>query len=173
MNSTIKKMTVSAMFLALAFVLPFLTMQIPQFGAMLSPMHFPVLLCGYFCGWPWGLLVGCIAPLLRSLVLGMPIMFPMAICMAFELATYGAVAGYLYQVLPTKKSNVFVSLVVAMIVGRMVWGMAMFACMGFDAARFGFTAFISGSILNAIPGIILQVIIVPGLVMTLDKNPVK
>ena len=87
MPTYIKKITLSAMFLALAFVLPFVTMQVPQIGAMLCPMHFPVLLCGFICGSSWGLLVGFIAPILRSVVLGMPMMFPTAICMAFELAT--------------------------------------------------------------------------------------
>lgn len=166
-RNSIRNLTLSSMFLAIAFVLPFITMQIPQFGAMLSPMHFPVLLCGFFCGWPFGLLVGFIAPILRSVILGMPMMFPTAICMAFELATYGVVAGYLYDKLPKKRSNIYVSLIVAMIMGRIVWGVAMFACMG---ANFGFSAFLSGAILNAIPGIILQLIIVPSLVMILDKK---
>ena len=45
-----RKLTLSAMFMAIAFVLPFLTGQIPQIGSMLCPMHIPVLLCGFFCG---------------------------------------------------------------------------------------------------------------------------
>ena len=96
-KNEIKIITLSAMFLALAFVMPFLTGQIPQIGSMLCPMHIPVLLCGFFCGAPWGIGVGFIAPLLRSITLGMPPMFPKAICMAFELATYGFIAGFLYR----------------------------------------------------------------------------
>ena len=109
----IKKLTLSAMFLALAFVMPFLTGQIPQVGSMLCPMHIPVLLCGFFCGAPWGLVIGLIAPLLRSVTLGMPPMFPTAFCMAFELAAYGFVAGYLHNKLPRRKINVYVSLISA------------------------------------------------------------
>ena len=105
-RTEIKKMTLSAMFLALAFVMPFLTGQIPQVGSMLCPMHIPVLLCGFFCGAPWGMLVGFAAPLLRSFTLGMPPMFPTAFCMAFELATYGFVAGWLHGKLPNKKAYV-------------------------------------------------------------------
>ena len=102
-KNDIKKLTLSAMFLALALVMPFLTGQIPQIGAMLCPMHIPVLLCGFFCGGPWGLLVGFVSPVLRSIIFGMPTMFPKAICMAFELATYGLVSGLLHKVLPKKK----------------------------------------------------------------------
>ena len=91
----VKQLVLASMFLALALALPFLTGQIPQIGSMLCPMHIPVLLCGFFCGWPWGAAVGAVAPLLRSLIFGMPPMFPTALCMAFELATYGAVSGYL------------------------------------------------------------------------------
>ena len=101
-NNTLN-MTLAALFLALSYVMPFLTGQIPEFGAMLCPMHIPILLCGYFCGWSWGLGVGFAAPLLRSLILGMPPLFPTGICMAFELATYGLIAGLLYKVLPKKK----------------------------------------------------------------------
>lgn len=170
MNNKINNLVFSAMFLALALVMPFLTGQIPQIGSMLCPMHIPVLLCGFFCGGPWGLLVGAIAPILRSFVFGMPPLFPTATCMAFELATYGLVAGLLYQKLPHKKWNVYVSLIVAMILGRVVWGTAMFGCMGFDIQKFGWSAFIGGAVMNAIPGIVIQLLLIPALVITLDKS---
>lgn len=169
MRNEIKKLTLSAMFLALAFVMPFLTGQIPQIGAMLCPMHIPVLLCGFFCGAPWGLGVGFIAPLLRSITLGMPYMFPTAVCMAFELATYGFVAGFLHNKLPKKKVNVYVSLLCAMIIGRFVWGIVMFVCMGFDTSAFGLSAFMAGAVLNAVPGIVVQIVLIPLLVITLEK----
>ena len=134
-RNEIKKLVFSAMFLALAFVMPFLTGQIPQVGSMLCPMHIPVLLCGFFCGAPWGLAVGFIAPILRSFTLGMPPMFPTAFCMAFELATYGFVAGWLHNKLPKKKMNVYVSLLSAMVIGRLVWGVVMFCCMGLNVSK--------------------------------------
>lgn len=172
-RNDIKKLTLSAMFLALAFILPFFTGQIPQIGAMLCPMHIPVLLCGFFCGSPWGLLVGFVAPILRSFVLGVPPMFPKAFCMAFELATYGFVAGYLHNKLPKKKANVYVALLGAMLIGRLVWGVVMFACMGLDASAFGFSAFLTGAVLNALPGIALQIVLIPIIVITLEKVVVK
>ena len=166
----IKKLTLSAMFLALAFVMPFLTGQLPQIGSMLCPLHIPVLLCGFFCGATWGLGVGFIAPILRSFTLGMPQMFPTAFCMAFELAAYGFVSGWLHNKLPKKKVSVYVTLLSAMIIGRLVWGIAMFGCMGFDISKFGFSAFLAGAVLNAIPGIILQIIVIPILVITLEND---
>lgn len=172
-RSDIRKLTLAAMFLALAFVLPFLTGQIPQIGSMLCPMHIPMLLCGFFCGAPWGLAVGLLAPVLRSFVLGMPPMFPTAFCMAFELAVYGFVAGWFHNKLPKKKYYVYVSLLCAMVLGRIVWGIVMFACMGLNASNFGFTAFVTGAFTNAIPGIMLQIVLVPILVILLDKNSEK
>ncbi len=168
-RNEIRNLTLSAMFLALAFVLPFFTGQIPQIGSMLCPMHIPVLLCGFFCGAPWGLGVGFIAPILRSFVLGMPVMFPTAFCMAFELAAYGFVAGWLHKTLPKKKLNVYVVLLCAMMIGRIVWGCVMFVCMGLDVSAFGLQAFLVGAVFNAVPGIVLQIVIIPVIVISLEK----
>lgn len=169
-KNDLKKLTLSAMFLAIAFVMPFLTGQIPQVGSMLCPMHIPVLLCGFFCGAPWGLVVGIIAPILRSIVLGMPPMFPTAFCMAFELAAYGFVAGWLHERMPKNKIYIYVTLFAAMIIGRIIWGAAMFGCLGFDISKFGFQAFLMGAVINAIPGIILQIVFVPVFVMLIEKK---
>ena len=171
-NNKILKMVLAALFLAIAYVLPFFTGQIPEVGAMLCPMHIPVLLCGFICGWNWGLLVGFIAPLLRSVALGMPPMFPTAICMAFELATYGAIAGIMHKKLSSKKWYVYLSLIIAMIAGRIVWGGAMYICMGIKGGAFTLAAFFAGAITNAIPGIIVQLILIPIIVIMLEKAKV-
>ena len=168
-KKVIQKITLSAMFTALAFVLPFFTMQIEKIGDMLCPMHIPVILCGFICGAPWGLLVGVISPLLRSLIMTMPPMFPTAICMAFELGTYGLVAGLLYNALPKKKPYIYVSLAGAMVTGRIVWGIARIVLLGFDFSKFGWSAFWTGAVLNAIPGIIVQIVLIPVVVMALEK----
>lgn len=165
-------LTLAAMFLALAYILPFFTGQIPQIGSMLCPMHIPVLLCGFICGWPWGLAVGFLAPLLRSITLGMPPLFPTAFCMAFELAAYGAVSGLLHKSLPKSKMNIYISLLTAMIAGRLVWGAVMFFCMGLNSESFGFSSFLAGAVTNAIPGIIVQIVLIPILVMILEKADV-
>ena len=157
------------MFLALAFVMPFLTGQIPEIGSMLCPLHIPVLLCGFICGWPWGLLVGFLAPLFRSFILGMPPLFPTAVCMAFELATYGAVTGLMHSILPKKKPFIYCSLLTAMVLGRLVWGAAMYVCMGITGGTFTIAAFLAGAVINAIPGIVVQIVLIPVLVMLLER----
>ena len=169
-RNKILKMVLAAFFLALAYVMPFLTGQIPEIGSMLCPMHIPVLLCGFICGPVWGLGVGIAAPLFRSLTLGMPPLFPTALCLAFELAAYGAIAGFLHKYLPRIKPFIYCSLLTAMLVGRIIWGAAMFICMGINGGSFTFAAFIAGAVTNAIPGIIVQIILIPILVMLLD-NP--
>ena len=100
-------MTIAAMCLAIAMLLPFLTGQIPTIGAMLSPMHIPVLLCAFFANWKWAALVGFTAPLLRFAIFYMPPM-PFGIAMAFEMATYGLVVSLMYNALPKKKINIYV-----------------------------------------------------------------
>ena len=164
-----RRLTYSALFLALAMVLPFLTGQIPEIGSMLSPMHIPVLLCGFLCGWPWGLAVGFIAPLLRSVLFGIPVMFPGAVAMAFELAVYGTVSGLLYSILTGKKWSIYVSLVTAMIAGRVVWGIARLVLAGLSGKSFTWELFIAGAFTNAVPGIILHIVLIPVLVMVTER----
>lgn len=165
----IRKIVLAGFMMALGIVLPFVTGQIPQIGSVLLPMHIPVLLCGFVCGWSYGLAVGFIVPLLRSMMFGMPPMMT-AIAMAFELATYGTLTGILYKKLPGKKVKVYISLIGAMILGRMVWGVVSLVIYGVTNAVFTWQIFIGGALLNAIPGIILQLIVVPVLVLAIEKN---
>ena len=165
----IQKMTYSGLYLAIALVLPFLTGQIPEIGSMLCPMHIPVLLCGFICGWPWGLAVGFVAPLLRSALFGMPPMFPTGVAMSFELAVYGIVSGILYRLLPKKKWAIYVALLCAMIAGRVAWGAARFVLAGVSGGAFNFSMFLAGAVTTAIPGIILHIILIPLLVMSFER----
>ena len=168
-NNSIKKMILAAMFLAIALVLPFLTGQIPQIGNALCPMHFPVLLCGFFCG-PWyGLAVGFAAPLLRFVLFGMPVLFPMGISMCFELATYGLVCGLLYSKLPKKTGNIYVSLICAMISGRIVWGAVRALLSGVAQSPFTWAAFWAGAFTTAVPGIVIHIVLIPLIVMALRR----
>ena len=168
-RARVRRLTYAALYLAIAMVLPFVTGQIPEIGAMLCPMHIPALLCGFMCGWPWGLAVGFIAPLLRSAVFGMPAMFPAAVAMAFELAAYGTVAGILYRVLPRKKAFVYVVLILSMLAGRIVWGAARVALAGLADSPFTWAIFLAGAFTNAIPGIILHIVLIPVLVIAMER----
>ena len=165
-----KKMVLAAMFLALALILPFLTASIPELGNALCPMHLPVLLCGFFCG-PWfGLTVGFTAPLLRFVLFGMPPLVPIGVAMSFELAAYGLLSGLLYRILPKRRPYLYVSLLGAMLGGRLVWGAARVVLYGLGKAPFGWAAFLAGAFTNAVPAIVLQIVLIPLLVMALEKK---
>lgn len=166
-----KNMTLSAMFLALGLVLPFLTGQIPQIGSMLLPMHIPVMLCGLICGWQYGAVVGFIMPLLRSALFGAPVMFPAATAMAFELMTYGLVAGLMYGLSRWQCIvALYRSLIVAMLAGRAVWGVVQVIQLGFSGSEFTWAAFMSGAFLNAVPGIVVQLILIPAIMAALNRT---
>ncbi len=165
MKKNVKNLCLSAACLALCMVLPFFTGQIPQIGSALSPMHIPVLMCGLLCGWPYGLVIGFIAPLLRFLLFGMPPLMPTGLAMMFELAAYGAVSGLLLKLLPRKLPFLYVSLIGAMLAGRIIWGIARFILGLAVGPAFTISAFLSGAFVTAIPGIICHILLVPPVVI--------
>ena len=166
----IRKLTFSALYLAIALVLPFLTGHIPEIGAMLCPMHIPALLCGFVCGWPWGMAVGFVSPLLRSLLFGMPTAYA-AVAMAFELAVYGAVIGFLYAHSKWQCIKaLYKCLIPAMLAGRLVWGAVRVLLSGVAGQAFTWEMFLSGALLTAIPGIVLQLTLIPALMLALDRT---
>ena len=168
-ENDIRKVVFSALLLALAVVLPILTGQIPQIGNLLLPMHIPVLLCGYVCGCPWGLIVGLCAPILRALIFNVPVLWPTAIAMAVELAAYGALAGFMYKRLPKTSGWICLELVIAMLVGRLLWGAAVWIIAAATGEEFTFAIFFETTITMAIPGIVIQLVLIPLLVTELQK----
>lgn len=170
-KSDILRLVLTAVLLAVGLVLPFLTGQIPEIGGMLLPLHLPALLCGFVCGWPWGLALGFILPLLRSLLFGMPPLMPTAVCMAFEMAAYGAAAGLLYKRLGGETpAALYASLIGAMLIGRLVWGLASYLIYSLFAEHvFTLAAFWLGGFANAWPGMVLQLILIPAILLALRK----
>ena len=165
------KPVTGAMFLAIGLVLPFLTGQIPQIGKMLLPMHLPVILCGFICGPYYGLLVGFILPLVRSFIFSMPVMYPAAIAMAFELGAYGFLTGFLFTRARWQcMKSLYRCLILSMLGGRIVWGVATAVLMGVGGEAFTLSAFLSGAFLTSIPGIILQLVAVPAVMLALNKT---
>ena len=171
MKQSTKQLTVSALLFALGLVLPFLTGQVPQIGNMLLPMHFPVFLCAFLCGWQYALFLGFLLPICRSMIFGMPHMFPVAIAMAFELAAYGLIAGLIYGRSKQKSTaSLYIALISAMILGRVVWGIVEVLLLGIGENAFTWQMFLSGALLEAIPGIILQLILIPGILVVLRRS---
>lgn len=168
-NQSLRNLLLAAMFLAIGLVLPFFTGQIKEIGNMLLPMHLPVFLCALICGWQYGTAAGFIMPLLRFALFSMPRM-PTALAMAFEMATYAFVAGFLYSRARWQCTRMlYRSLIIAMIAGRIVWAAAMIVLLGLSGGVFTWQMFISGAFLNAIPGIILQLVLIPAIMVALDR----
>ncbi len=170
-QSPVVKTVLSALFLAIGLVLPFLTGQIRQVGNMLLPMHLPVLLCGLMCGWPYGLVVGAVLPIMRSLLFTMPALYPSALAMTFELATYGFLAGFIFGISRWKcLRTLYRALVAAMLGGRLIWGLAMLCLLGFTGEWFTLGAFWTGAFATALPGIILQLVLIPSIMLLFHKT---
>lgn len=170
-REALRRLALSAMFLAIGLVLPFFTGQIQQIGNMLLPMHIPVMLCGLICGWQYGAVVGAVLPLTRSLLFGMPPIYPTAIAMAVELCIYGLAIGFIYGLF--KKQNllsVYLALVPAMLLGRAAWGGAQAVLLSMQDTAFTAKAFLAEGFLNAIPGIILQLLLIPAIMSTLHAT---
>ncbi|MEG1474941.1 MAG: ECF transporter S component [Longicatena sp.] len=165
MTNNVKRLTLSAFFLALGLILPFAFHSIgPSGGAFFLPMHIPVLLCGFICGPSYGALVGVITPLLSSAITGMPVLMPTGIAMMLELMTYGFLSGLLIQ-----KKNVYVSLLFTMFVGRMVSGLANLVLLSYLGKAYTLTIFLSAAFVSALPGNILQILIIPLLLNVVKK----
>ena len=162
-----RHIVLSGLFVALGLVLPFFTGQIPSIGNKLLPMHLPIFLCGFILGGPIGLAVGLITPILRSVLFGMPPFYPVAISMSLELATYGGLTGFLFKKLSKNTLNIYLSLVMAMIAGRIIWGVAMVVLLSINGAAFTLKMFLSGALINSTPGLIAQIIIIPVLLISL------
>lgn len=175
MKKNTKKLCLAGICLALCLVLPFFTGQIPEIGNMLSPMHIPVLLCGFICGPVYGALVGFIAPFIRYFLFQMPPLIPSVpggpsgLSMAFEMAAYGFVAGICIKLFSFSLKGVYASLIAAMLIGRVVWGIASYLVFLSLGMRFTMQLFIAGAFINAIPAIILHLLIIPPVVMAVRK----
>ena len=173
MDSKTKNLSLASLFIAVGLILPSLvTMHIPEIGRMLLPMHIPVLFCGLICGRKYGLIVGFILPLMRGFLVGLPVFFPNGIAMAFELATYGFVIGLFYHHTAPQKNMVtlYLSLIAAMTAGRIVWGSAMALLLGFGGGQFTLQLFIAGAFVNALPGIVIQLVLIPIIMTALNRT---
>lgn len=170
MQERTKKLVLSAMLLAIGMILPVITGHVPVIGNMLCPMHIPVLICGFLCGWQYGLAVGFMLPYLRYVLTGFPILIPNGLAMSFELAAYGVLSGLLYAHAKRQTiGSLYACLITTMIGGRLVWGLVRTVLSHFVGAAFGWQAFISGAFLTAIPGILIQLLLIPAILIGLDQ----
>ena len=168
MDKNTRNMVLSAMFIALGVTLPQAFHAVPNAGSVFLPMHIPVLICGYIVGPVYGLIVGLLTPLLSSLLFGMP---PAAMLpsMLFELGVYGLTSGLFTRIIkiPNKVVKVYVVLILSMLCGRVTYGVL--NALIFRAGNYSLQAWLSAAFITALPGIIIQLIVVPAIILALDK----
>jgi thiamine transporter ThiT len=168
-QTPIQRLAFASLFLALSIVLPLLISPIPEIGQRLLPMHIPVLLCGFFCGWKYGFIVGVLAPLLKTLFPPAPPIYPIGIAMSLELGTYGLITALFYQLLPKKNYFTYLTLIIAMVCGRVIYGIVISILISFEGRMYTLSLFVSQTVIQAIPGIILQILLIPAIVLSLKK----
>lgn len=167
MNRQTRQITLSALLIALGLVLPQLFHSIPNAGSIWAPMHIPVLLAGFVVGPVYGCIVGILTPILSSVITGMP---PAAILpgMVVELAVYGLVTGLAYKLVKCKKPvNVYVSLICGMLAGRVAGGLVKAFIL--NVGKYSLNAWVTAYFVTALPGIVVHLIVVPVLVLALEK----
>lgn len=166
--SSVKLSIITAASIALCVVLPMAFHSIQNAGSIFLPMHIPVLLCGLICGPFFGLLCGLAGPLLSHLFTGMPPIAMLPIMM-IELAVYGLVTGGMMKLVRTKKflPDLYVSLIVAMILGRITAGVA--RALIFSPGAYSMAVWTTGYFITAWPGIVIQIVLIPVIIFALMK----
>lgn len=167
--SPAKRITLCAVCIALCYALP-IAFHTVGLGSILSPMHIPVLLCGLICGGGSGLVCGIVGPCLSSLLTSMPPM-PMLVRMLPELCIYGLAGGIAMKCIRTGNSvaDVYLSLIVAMICGRIAGGIATAVFYTVTSGVYSLTLWATSYFVESVPGIVVHLLLVPVLYFSLQK----
>lgn len=167
--SNVKKSIITAVCIALCYVIPLMFHGIQNAGSIFCPMHIPVFICGLICGWQYGLLCGIAGPALSSALSSMP---PVAILpsMMVELAAYGTAAGLMMKLVRTKSTyaDLYISLIAAIVCGRVLAGLA--KALIFARGSYSMSAWIAGSVVTSWPGTVIQLVFIPTIVFALMKS---
>lgn len=172
--TNITKLCLASMFVALGWLMPFLSGQNTQMGNMLCLMHIPILVGGFLLGAKYGFVIGAVTPLTRFLLFGRPAIYPTALCMAFELAAYGMISGLLFGVLKKQQrihevAAIYISLIAAMLGGRVIWGVSRAVCGVISQSAFTWKMFLTAGFVTAVPGMLIQLLLIPAMILTINK----
>lgn len=159
-------MVTAGFMLALGILLPQLFGRVQVFGMTFLPMHLPVLICGAVCGGVYGAVCGALTPIICSLIFSMPPIYPTAVAMMFELCAYGVLIAVFYRRLHL---NIYPALILAMVGGRVVNGLANLFLLGVKGQPYAMETFFTAAFIKGIPGMILQIVLVPIIVLVLQK----
>jgi len=160
---TSKDITLTALFITLGVTLPIAFHQMALAGRIFSPMHIPVFLAGIFVGPVSGLIVGLVCPVMSFLLTGMPPPYAVPL-MSLELPVYGVSIGILIRVIKFP----ILSLLLAMILGRLAFAFGLFVFGLFLSLPYGPEALIKVSVITGLPGIAIQLILIPLLMETIQ-----
>lgn len=167
---SIRNILLAMVFLALSIFLPKLCENVPGLESILLVAHIPIYLCGFVCGGPLGFAMGMVSPVLRSVIFGVPELYPDGVAFMFEYAFYGLLAGIFFDTFRCSMGNhrvaaSYLALLVAMVGGRAVWGLVMLLIALFSpTVGFSWDAFVYGAFTGELAAIVLHIVIVPGLV---------
>lgn len=164
MNKT-RELVLSGLLLATGILLPMVFHMFGLIGPVVLPMHIPVLIGGFLLSPTLALYLGVLTPIISGLLTGMPVMFPMSIIMAFELGTYGLVASLATRKL---KLSSIPSLIISMIAGRISAGLTVTLLVQLFGVKMNPIMYIKGAIITGMPGLIIQLIIIPSLIYAIN-----
>lgn len=176
-NRELVNMVLTSTFIAMGIILPFINFGSQELGRMLLPMHIPILLCGFICGYKYGLIAGFITPILRSVLVSVPPMFPTAVTMAFELATYGFVAGLAFTLFFKYRDRIkpiiliYIALISSLVAGRLVWALVASSTYVTAGWNFNFDVILNSTLIGAWPGLLIQLFLIPLIIYGLLRNP--
>lgn len=171
-RNPIKEVAIASLMVAMGIVLPFLTASNPQLGSIFLLMHIPVLIAGLVLGPKYGLIVGMMTPILRSLLFTLPPLYPQALIMMFELGAYGFFIGLAYHHLPKRTIDVYASLFIALLLGRAVWGIAASIFYPLAGFNFSFQIFLKTAFVTSLPGLGIQIVLIPLVFIYLKRTRV-
>ena len=161
-----KKMILSALFIAMGLILPTIFHTVNLSGSVFSPMHLPVMIGGFLLGPSYGAIIGFITPVLSSILTGMPPLMPIMPMMALELLGYGFMTGLLFR----KTKKIYVSLIISIVFGRLCSMVGAFILSLTLAPQISPIPYVVSGIVNGLPGIAIQLIVVPTLVKFMVTN---
>lgn len=173
----VNKLCISAMFIAIGWLVPFLSGQNTALGNMLCFMHIPVIVAGFVLGPGYGAIIGAVTPITRFMIFGMPPIYPIGVCMAVELTGYGFLSGFLFRLLKKRSKFqeiviIYISLIGAMLGGRLLWGAARVLCGVFSNTAFTWKLFMTGAFVTAWPGILIQIFLIPAIIIGLNRSKI-
>lgn len=166
-NSNSQQLVRAALLIAIGVILPQAFHSIQNAGAIFLPMHIPVLIGGFILSPYYAICVGIVTPLLSSLFTGMP-PIPMLYVMMLELASYGLFISLLYN---KAKIGLYPSLIGGMLVGRAMNIIGNYLILHILMSRpFNIMTIATGIFIQGIPGIVIQIILIPLIVYGLERN---